>query len=169
MGLLRRPFRADIENNVTIGTHAPAGLWAWRGLRLGYVVLAVVATGAGATTYALASTVLADRAGATGSASAVDGLEGPPIAAEFAWQFVGVANAYARAHGDRVRLVHPDCVQASPGHYMCSYVVRRPGRTDECRIMQAVWTPDSLSSFKVMLSGQVDRCGSLREALLSLH
>ena len=154
---------------MTIGTHPAAGLWSWRELRLGYAVLAVVAAGAGSITYALGSAVIPARAAAAGSAPvALDDPSGPPVAAEFAEQFVGVTNAYARAHGERARLVNPDCVQASRGHYMCSYAVHRPGRADECHIMQAVWTPRALSSFTVTLSGQVDRCGSLREALLSL-
>src|SRR4029453_3753289 len=48
-----------------------------------------------------------------------------PSAAGFGRVFVGTTNQFAMEHGDSKRIGHADCVQASPGHYMCSYVVMR--------------------------------------------
>ncbi|HZR96406.1 MAG TPA: hypothetical protein VFA56_11965 [Gaiellaceae bacterium] len=94
--------------------------------------------------------------------------EPTPTAAEFGYDFVATANAYAAAHGKRERLVKPDCVQAAPGKYMCAYAVHRPGAKPECRLMQATWTPHAESTYTVTLSGRVARCRSLRDALDSL-
>jgi hypothetical protein len=92
-----------------------------------------------------------------------------PSAAEFARHFVALTDGFAQESGDVARVAHPDCVQASPGHYMCSYVVTRPGRTDECHLMQAKWTPERASTITVTLAGRTRQCGSLRQALDSLR
>jgi hypothetical protein len=91
-----------------------------------------------------------------------------PTATEFAAAFAGTANAYSKAHGSPSRIARVHCVQASRGHYMCSYAVIRPQRAPECHLMQARWTPGQASSYEVTLSGRADRCGSLREAIHSL-
>ena len=91
-----------------------------------------------------------------------------PTAAGFALVFVSTANAYARSHGDRSRIADPDCVEAARGRYMCSYTALRPGKSPECHLMQARWTPELASSYTVTLAGRVKRCATLREALRSL-
>jgi hypothetical protein len=91
-----------------------------------------------------------------------------PSAAEFADAFVGAADEYSKAQGDPARISRPDCVQAAPGQYMCSYVVVKPGAVSECHLMQARWTPHAASTITVTLAGRTTRCGSLREALDSL-
>ena len=93
----------------------------------------------------------------------------PPSAAEFAEQLVGSANAYAAEHGGSATLARAHCVQPSPGHYMCSYATREPGRAAQCHVVQVHWTPDEVSTFTVMLSARATRCGSLRQALHSLR
>jgi hypothetical protein len=95
--------------------------------------------------------------------------DGPPTAAEFAEQFFATANAYAAQHGHVRRLGRAHCVQASPGHYMCSYESRVPGKEARCHVVQARWTPDADSTFTVTLSGRAAHCGSLRAALRSLR
>ena len=92
----------------------------------------------------------------------------PPSAAEFARLFAATANAYATAHHDPARIERPDCVQASPGHYMCSYAAVSPGDAEKCHLMQATWTPKRASTFTVTLAGRTARCRSLRDALESL-
>jgi hypothetical protein len=94
--------------------------------------------------------------------------DAPPTAAEFAEQFFATANAYAAEHGHAVRLGRAHCVQASPGHYMCSYESQAPGQAAQCHVVQARWTPNAASTFTVTLSGRAARCGSLRAALRSL-
>jgi hypothetical protein len=91
-----------------------------------------------------------------------------PTAGDFATTFAGTANAYSKAHGSPSRIARVHCVQASRGHYMCSYAVVRPRRAQACHLMQARWTPGRASSYEVTLSGRADRCGSLREAIASL-
>jgi hypothetical protein len=91
-----------------------------------------------------------------------------PSAAEFAHAFVELANGFAQSNGDFSRVAHPDCVEASSGHYMCSYAVTRPGRSDECHLMQARWTPERASTITVTLAGRTRSCESLRGALQSL-
>ncbi len=173
-----------------IATRTPLGMGTLGRLRFGHVVLGVVACGAAAATYAIAGRVAA-RPHARGAPSVVVGkpltpampahdaspaagtarslpTAAPPSAAEFAADFVGVANRYAKAHRDPARLAHADCVQASPGHYMCSYATTRPGSPRECHVVQARWTPRQTSTFTVTLAGRSRRCGSLREALQSL-
>jgi hypothetical protein len=142
-------------------------------------VLALTAAAAGLGAYAISSALAASgkthpaqappaplRTAATRAAARAPA---PPTAAEFASDFVGATTAYAQAHGEPARIAHPDCVQASAGHYMCSYVVVRPERPRECHLMQATWTPERASSFTVTTSGRVTRCGTLREALRSLR
>jgi hypothetical protein len=92
-----------------------------------------------------------------------------PTASEFADSFVGVANAYAASHGELKRIVHADCVQGHPGHYMCSYAIVRPGWRTQCHLIQAQWRPGELSTIKVTLSGRVAVCDSLAHALHSLR
>jgi len=106
-----------------------------------------------------------------GPADAVplEAAEAPPSAAEFADEFFATANAYAVEHGHAARVGRAHCVQASPGHYMCSYESRAPGRAPQCHIVQAQWTPQTASTFTVTLSGRVARCGTLRAALRSLQ
>jgi hypothetical protein len=91
-----------------------------------------------------------------------------PTAREFAASFIGTTNAYAEAHGDTMRITKADCVQASRGHYMCSYATERPGAEAECHIMQGKWTPNSDSTITITLAGHADRCASLPDALDSL-
>jgi hypothetical protein len=95
--------------------------------------------------------------------------EAPPTAGDFAEEFFATANAYSAQHGQAVRLGRAHCVQASRGHYMCSYESRTPGQAPQCHIIQAQWTPDAESTFTVTLSSRVTRCGSLRAALRSLR
>ena len=94
--------------------------------------------------------------------------EPAPSAADFGSGLVKTTNQYASAHGQPARLKNPDCVQAAPGKYMCSYGIARPGRPLECHIMQAAWTPYGPSTYTITLAGRVKRCASLREALDSL-
>jgi hypothetical protein len=133
-------------------------------------VLVVVACAAAAATYAGATRIGGHARTGDVTATPAKGKVTPaPSADEFADLFTGTANHYATVNGDPVRLVNADCVQASPGHYMCSYAAERPGRARRCHVMQARWTPNGASSFKVTLAGRSLRCGSLREALRSLR
>jgi hypothetical protein len=91
-----------------------------------------------------------------------------PTAAEFAQEFVATANAYAAAHASAARLTNPHCVEASPGRYMCSYAIKKPGRHADCHLMQARWRPEGPSTITVTLAGRAARCESLRAALDSL-
>jgi hypothetical protein len=103
------------------------------------------------------------------AAPAVAAVREPaPSAADFGEGFTSTANAYAAAHGRAARLKSPDCVQAAPGKYMCSYAIARQGRPLECHIMQAMWTPYGPSTYTVTLAGRVRKCSSLRAALDSL-
>jgi len=144
-----------------------------------YVAVAALSCAAVVTTYALAA--MRDTVSSQGSATAAADT-GPvttrdaefavnpaPSAAEFAVMLVGTTNQFAAAIGDPARIANPDCVQGSAGRYMCSFVRKHPGGARECHIMQAKWTPDTTSSFTVTLAGRVGRCGSLRQALLSLQ
>jgi len=110
----------------------------------------------------LAALVLAGSAGAAVRQPA-------PSAREFGRAFVGTANAFAAANGRPERLLNPDCVQASPAHYMCSYGIARPGRALDCHVMQARWQPAGPSTIVVTLAGRVARCETLRAALRSLR
>jgi hypothetical protein len=136
--------------------------------RIGYVMLGLVAAVVALAAYLAAGRVAAKAPPPRAPAAASGRSEAPPSAAEFALVLVSVSNAFAREHGNPERLAHADCVQGSRGHYMCSYVVNRPGRKGECHLVQAHWGEEPNSSFTVVLSGRVKRCGSLREALRSL-
>ena len=144
-----------------------------------YVLVAALSCAAVVSTYAVAAT--RDTVSSRGSTAAEaqsssltardTGSDGNPApsAEEFAAVLVGTTNGYAAAHGDPSRIANPDCVEGSVGRYMCSFVRKQPGGAKECHIMQAKWTPDTASSFTVTLAGRATRCGSLREALLSLQ
>jgi hypothetical protein len=124
--------------------------------------LALVACAAAGATYLLvpgAATVEPVAHAAVGAT---------PTAREFAHSFVGATNAYAEANGDATRITNADCVQASRGHYMCSYAAERPGAPAECHIMQGKWTPNAASTITVTLAGHAARCASLPDALQSL-
>jgi hypothetical protein len=112
--------------------------------------------------------VLAGRAHDAQAAQFVRVKATLPTAAEFGRALAGTSNAYAAAHGEGARLTNVDCVQGSPGHYMCSYGVEKPGGELECHIMQGRWTPRAASSITVTLAGRTGRCESLRAALHSL-
>jgi hypothetical protein len=118
----------------------------------------------------LTALLIAGSAAALSTGSALSARNVPsPSAADFAQQFRTLANAFALSQGYPVRVVHPDCVEASPRHYMCAYATRRPGFAEECRLMQAKWTPEAASPITITLAGRVPVCGSLRAALASLQ
>jgi len=125
------------------------------------LVCGLVACATAGATYALGNS--AGRAKTTPPVKA----DAAPSAAEFATDFVRLANHYAALHADPVRLSGADCVEASTGRYMCSYAAARPGGAKQCHLIQAHWTPRQASSFTITLSGRTTRCGSLREALNS--
>ncbi len=96
-----------------------------------------------------------------------------PSAAEFAAQFIGVTNQYAKEHGDTAQVGHAHCVQAAAGRYMCSYTVTKnetiaKNETSTCHLMQARWTPGRASMITVTLAGRTARCTTLREAIRTL-
>ena len=93
----------------------------------------------------------------------------PPAAAEFARVVADATTSYATQNGDNSRVANVDCVQASRGHYMCSYVLIRPSLPRECHLLQATWSPGDGSLYAVTLAGRVPTCGTLREALRSLR
>jgi hypothetical protein len=126
------------------------------------LVLVALACAAGA--YLLAPAI----GTAPASAEAIAPLRTTPTAVEFAHNFVGATNAFAAAHGEATRVGNAQCVEAKPGHYMCSYSTKRPGIAPECHVMQARWTPQAASTITVTLAGRAGRCGTLREALRSL-
>src|SRR5262249_23162728 len=92
-----------------------------------------------------------------------------PTAADFGSELAGVMNQAAREHGDPARIQRPSCVQASPAHYMCTYIVGNPGKPPECHLTQGRWTPQLASTITVTLSGRTGRCGTLREAIRTLR
>jgi hypothetical protein len=93
-----------------------------------------------------------------------------PGPAEFARQLAGLANQFAAQEGDNARMAKVECVQgAHRGHYMCSFALLRSTRPEECHLIQAIWTPTAIDSFRITLSGRAGRCGSLREAIQSLQ
>jgi hypothetical protein len=91
-----------------------------------------------------------------------------PSAEEFGAALVTATNAYAREHDEPWRIGRADCVQATPGKYMCSYASFRAKSAERCHVMQGRWTPRAASKITVTLAGRTERCGSLREALRSL-
>jgi hypothetical protein len=97
------------------------------------------------------------------------GTERYPSAVSFASIFVRMTNGFAAARGDRLRISHDECVEASQGKYMCSYVVRRlPAAPRECHLMQAQWQPGAGTPITVTLAGRARRCDTLQAALQSL-
>ncbi len=158
-----------------IGSKNPGAFWIWKGRPAGYVLLPLTAAAAGIAVYAISAALAAPAKTHAPPGSGVrpyrvaTASSPSPGPTEFASDFVGTANAYSKAHGTPVRLVNPDCVEASPGHYMCSYAVTRPRRPRECHLIQAIWTPHRASTFTVTLSGRVRRCRTLREAIRSLR
>ena len=128
-----------------------------------YAGLALVACTAAAATFLL---VWAATPHGTPAQAAVP--SGSPSALEFAHRFVGTTNAFAVASGDTTRIGNAHCVKASRKHFMCSYSSKRPGIAPECRIMQAVWTPNEASTITITLAGRSERCASLEDALQSL-
>lgn len=89
-------------------------------------------------------------------------------AATFAAEFVGATNQYAKQHAMTDRISNAHCVEAAPSRYMCSYVNnRRASRT--CHLMQARWNPQQSPTITITLAGRTDRCGTLRDAIHSLH
>src|SRR5829696_3487038 len=129
-----------------------------------YPALVVVAFASAAAVYVLAPAIQTAPAKAEVAAP----LRTTPTAAEFAHNFVGATNAFAVAHGDVTRVGNAQCVEATRGHYMCSYAAKRPGIAPECHVMQARWTPQAASTITITLAGRAGRCGTLREALRSL-
>ena len=131
---------------------------------LSIVVVCVVAAGI---------YVLGHRVEPQGAAIApvAESLHGDaPGPAEFARQITGLANQFAAQAGDHARMAKVDCVQgAHPGHYMCSFALLRSSRPEECHLIQAIWTPTQVDSFRITLSSRTGRCGSLREAVQSLQ
>lgn len=90
-----------------------------------------------------------------------------PTPAAFARTFLRALNGYAVSRGDGRRLANPNCIEAAPGRYMCSYALVQPDGTRECHLMQARWTPRH--PITVIRAGRVARCESLRAALRSLR
>jgi hypothetical protein len=142
--------------------------------RAGFLVLALVAVVAAIGTY-----VAAPRGSARNqphealqpvrTPSAVESPFGPaPNAVGFARVLVSTSNAFAAQHRNPSRLSNAHCVEASRGHYMCVYRVSRSGRANGCHLVQAEWAREEASSFTVVLSGRVRRCGSVREGVRSL-
>jgi hypothetical protein len=136
--------------------------------RAGYVMLGIVAAVVALATYFASQRGDAKTPPSRTHAAPTLRADAPPSAAEFALVLVSVSNAFAKTHGNAERLAHADCVPGSPAHYMCSYVVNRPGRKSECHLIQAHWGEDPNSSFTVDLNGRVKRCGTVREAIRSL-
>jgi hypothetical protein len=115
-----------------------------------------------------ATRTVANRPAKSGSANRTVHAEGTPTAAQFAVLLVTASNVHGEQHNQAQRLQNADCVQASRGHYMCSYAVVRPRKAAECHLIQAEWTPNAASDFTVTLSGRVSRCATLKAALASL-
>ena len=84
--------------------------------RIGWLAFLVIALAAAAATV-----LVAGGTSHPAEASAARPVAKPrtPSAAEFGPIFVGTTNQFAAANGDPKRISHPDCVQASPGAYMC--------------------------------------------------
>jgi hypothetical protein len=144
--------------------------------RGGFLLLGAIVAAVAVATYAIAEGIAGGEAKSASvpvahrtHAPARAKSDAPPTAAQFAALFTTLGNLYGEQHGKPQRLTHGDCVQASSGHYMCSYAVVRSGQPKECHLMQAEWTPNEASTYKVTLAGRVTRCGTLREALASLR
>ena len=134
------------------------------------VSVVLVACAFGIATYGLGERLSAAPEELSVAPAAAQSIHGAaPAAKEFARQLAAMSNQFAAQQGDDARLDRVDCVQASRGHYMCSFALLRPSRPVECHVIQAIWTPMDVDSFKVTLSGLTARCGSLREAIRSLQ
>ena len=107
-------------------------------------------------------------AGAEVASGATPVTSPTPSAAVFAAKWIGVTNQYAKEHGVNTHAGDADCVQASPGHYMCSYSVIRNGAST-CHLMQARWTPGRASAITITLAGRTAKCATLREAIQTLR
>jgi hypothetical protein len=117
-----------------------------------------------------ALTVVAVTLAVAAPAQADRRVDAPPPAREFARVFIGLTTAYARTlDADLPRIGHARCVQAAPGHYMCTYTLSKSGGLPQCHLMQALWTPRRASTITVTLAGRTARCGTLREAIASLQ
>ncbi len=153
-----------------------------KGRRVVYLLLALAAAGSAIVVVTMSAVLAAPQAkdaapmrpspaaprrAATSRETA--GRGAPPDAAEFARGLAATTRAYAVAHGAAARIVDVHCVEASSGHYMCSYAVIRPHRAAECHLMQAIWTPERASTYTVTLAGRVARCATLRQAIRSLR
>src|SRR6266536_694705 len=104
-----------------------AGLGRFPVLWLGLVVCAVAAA-----TYGIAGRVLGTPRGGTALSAPVGSIHGAaPGAHEFARQLAGMTNQFAALQRDDARVGKVDCVQASKGHYMCSFAVLRPSRPEQ--------------------------------------
>jgi hypothetical protein len=134
---------------------------------LRYSALGLIACGVAAATYAVAGNKPARKAHPT--RSVVKQAATTPSADAFARELVVLARDYAERSGEAARITRAHCVQASPGHYMCSYGLVRPRLSLECHLVQGLWSPDRASTITVTLAGQTRRCGSLREAIRSLQ
>ena len=142
-----------------------------------YLVLALVALSVGTAIYAAVSRATAGSAKALPTrplrpalgAAHTTRARATPTAAMFAETVETLGNTYATVHHDARRLENADCVQASPGHYMCSYLLTSPNRPAQCHLIQARWTPERASTITVTLGSRVLRCGTLKEALRSLR
>lgn len=120
-------------------------------------LFAAVATATAAGAFYVASATRADPSAPVAKHGAA------PTAEEFARALAGTANQFTA----EAQVANPQCVEATPGRYMCSFaVVKGSGR--ECHIMQGRWTPRAASTITVTLAGRADRCGTLRDALDSL-
>ena len=56
------------------------------------------------------------------------------------------------------------------GHraYMCAYTITKNGISTG-HLMQGRWTPNKASKITVTLAGRTGRCGTLKEAIQTLH
>jgi hypothetical protein len=100
-------------------------------------------------------------------AAASKHVRSTPTPAAFGRTFREATNADASSRGDTRRLADLHCVEASRGHYMCSYRLVRSNGKRECHLMQAEWTPPA--PIKVTRAGRVARCETLSAALKSLR
>lgn len=111
---------------------------------------------------ALLSGTAASASGATPTVSS------PPSATAFAAELAGAANHVAAAAGDSGRLSGTHCVEPAAGAYMCAYTITNNG-ISTCHLMQGRWTPNKASKITVTLAGRTGRCGTLEEAIQTLH
>jgi hypothetical protein len=166
---VRITTRAEINDRPTRYTRSmPQAFATARTLGPFPLISLAVACAVAAGTYALGSRLGSDTHEAAAVVPALSLHGAAPGAGEFARLFAGMTNQMAAQQDDGARIRNVDCVQASKGHYMCSYGIVRPSQPVECHVVQAEWTPTEVDSFRVKMSGRVGRCGSLREALRSL-